>query len=646
MQDQNIKIRIDAVDNTKKAFNDLNGSLKGAGNSLFTFQNALKTFITAEAIAKVFGIITTFEQLKSSLKLATGSAEDGQKALNFLSKFAETSMFSVYELSDAFVSLYRAGITPTTELLKTFTDTAAAAKNPVEALNALILLFTKGTQGGLGLMQLNRLATENIYAFDLLEKQTGKSKDQIAEMLNTAGGSKDVLEQLRIALAKTFSGAEAEKAKELANSFNDFKNQLVKVTAQLEEGGLNKSLAETFRQLSEYAKLNEPITKFFGEALSGGIDIVNKGLKLLNKGTKDIYDEFGKLTGKKQKIELATDFAEPAKKEIKSLSEVIYQELTGAADKFKREWEDINKTIAVGSIKAIKDVSNAIAESIILGKSLGDAFKEIAQKILIKILANLIEEQIIKAAIYILEQLSTIEAFKMLGIQKLITKEKEKQAKADGKDSTGGTTTGTTTTGILEDIVNYTKDAFKYVQGIFDDFGGMLSNIGNSLMDSINNIFGEIGTSLGDIFNSLGSSLGDIFSSLGGSLGDLLGSFGGSGGGGGFDLGSLMDVAALFGFAEGGTVKAGQPITVGERGREIFIPSTNGTIVPNDKSTVGGMNINFTINATDVRGVQELLINNRATITNLVNQALNQRGKSSIVWVEHSLVAQKQVQYL
>ena len=71
---------------------------------------------------------------------------------------------------------------------------------------------------------------------------------------------------------------------------------------------------------------------------------------------------------------------------------------------------------------------------------------------------------------------------------------------------------------------------------------------------------------------------------------------------------------------------------VGERGRELFIPNQSGTMIPNqDLGTTGSTSINFTINATDVKGVQELLINNRATITNLVNQALNARGKSNLV---------------
>ena len=110
------------------------------------------------------------------------------------------------------------------------------------------------------------------------------------------------------------------------------------------------------------------------------------------------------------------------------------------------------------------------------------------------------------------------------------------------------------------------------------------------------------------------SSTGGFFSSLGSIF---------SGGG---------DITGIMGsFAEGGMVKGGEPITVGERGRELFIPKTDGTIVPNQDLGVTPNNYNFTIVATDVRGVKELLLNNRSTIVNIMNQALNAKGKSSLV---------------
>ena len=137
------------------------------------------------------------------------------------------------------------------------------------------------------------------------------------------------------------------------------------------------------------------------------------------------------------------------------------------------------------------------------------------------------------------------------------------------------------------------------------------------------------------ILSSLSSSVGDIFSSIGGSLGDIIGSMGNmfGGGGGGFDLGSIFssfDFGSFF-MAEGGNVNAGTPYTVGERGRELFIPNSDGTIVPNQDLQSKANSFNFTIVATDVKGVKELLLDNRATIVNIMNQALNSKGRSNLV---------------
>ena len=75
--------------------------------------------------------------------------------------------------------------------------------------------------------------------------------------------------------------------------------------------------------------------------------------------------------------------------------------------------------------------------------------------------------------------------------------------------------------------------------------------------------------------------------------------------------------SAFGGFrAEGGTVSAGKSYVVGERGAEMFVPSSNGTIVPN-----GGMGgtINITVNgAIDAEGTAR-------TIVDVLNRS-NARG--------------------
>ena len=219
---------------------------------------------------------------------------------------------------------------------------------------------------------------------------------------------------------------------------------------------------------------------------------------------------------------------------LEKINEVL---LTKANDSFKK----INETIAVGMLTGIKSISQGIAESIVLGKKLSDTFRNIAQNILVSIIAKLIEEQILKLATLAIDKLR--EAWE---------RRKEQAIKAQN----------------------------------------------SQLKQQI--------------------ALQAILMALGG----------GRGGGFGFAEGGRVNGTR----ANGGQTQNGNAYIVGERGRELFIPSTDGQIISNENlKSMGGSNITFNINATDVRGVQELLIDNRATITNIINSALNQKGKPALI---------------
>ena len=91
-------------------------------------------------------------------------------------------------------------------------------------------------------------------------------------------------------------------------------------------------------------------------------------------------------------------------------------------------------------------------------------------------------------------------------------------------------------------------------------------------------------------------------------------------------------VNKIRGFERGGRPPVGQPSIVGEKGAELFVPDQAGTVVPNDKL---GMNknvtVNFNINTVDARGFNELLVNSRGVIINLINSAMNEKGKMAVV---------------
>ena len=89
---------------------------------------------------------------------------------------------------------------------------------------------------------------------------------------------------------------------------------------------------------------------------------------------------------------------------------------------------------------------------------------------------------------------------------------------------------------------------------------------------------------------------------------------------------------SLMGFQHGGAVSKGKPVVVGERGPEMFIPNTSGQITQNARGTGGGsVNVNFTINTIDSRGFDEALVENRGTITSIINNAMNEKGARGIV---------------
>ena len=85
-------------------------------------------------------------------------------------------------------------------------------------------------------------------------------------------------------------------------------------------------------------------------------------------------------------------------------------------------------------------------------------------------------------------------------------------------------------------------------------------------------------------------------------------------------------------FEKGGRPPVGQPSIVGEKGAELFVPDQAGTVVPNDQLGMGKqVTVNFNINTVDARGFNELLVNSRGTIVNLINSAMNEKGKMAIV---------------
>ena len=67
---------------------------------------------------------------------------------------------------------------------------------------------------------------------------------------------------------------------------------------------------------------------------------------------------------------------------------------------------------------------------------------------------------------------------------------------------------------------------------------------------------------------------------------------------------------------------------VGEQGAELFIPNQSGQITQSARGNDTGkpVAVTFNINTLDASGFDDLLIRNRGTITQIINNAVNERG--------------------
>jgi hypothetical protein len=679
MADQQLKITISAIDNATKALNDVKNNLKGVSKetdntqqSFLTLKNAVIGFATVGLVSlgkQIIDVTKTFQELRGNIISAVGSIEKGTQTFNDLSEFAKTTQFSILQLGRSFLTLSQNGVAPTDRLLRIFTQTAGNATNKVDALNDLTRLFARGAQGGFNIQSLNQLVANGIPAFQILREELGLDEKALMRLSNTAEGSQLILDNLLIGLEKRANNS----VKPIFDLNVSFKNFFETIEAGLFQIGDQEELAGFVDQLTELLKALQPIidviTLFVRNILQGliyALQIVNPLISLFSEILSDLFipikavaDNMKKYLNKAfDEMAKGLDFIRRKYKEFKefvfgkpiqlevvppktkavveettkvpaelSATQKTVQALQVAAFDLKAQFKDIYSVIAQGMVSGIKDVSKALAESIVLGKSLQASFADIARNLLIKIIAGLIEEQLAKLALLALDEIAVLLGLKRLAIEKEITKEKRKQIGDGVTDANPEEMARKQLTNIIDELWTKLKTSFDTILTSVSD---IFTNIGSYTDD----IFNNIGSSIGDILSSLSSSVGDIFSSIGGSLGDIVGSMGnifGGGGGGGFDLGTLFDLGSMFFMAEGGAVNAGTPYTVGERGREVFIPSSDGNIIPNQDLQSKASSFNFTIVATDVKGVKELLLDNRATIVNIMNQALNSKGKPSLI---------------
>ena len=138
------------------------------------------------------------------------------------------------------------------------------------------------------------------------------------------------------------------------------------------------------------------------------------------------------------------------------------------------------------------------------------------------------------------------------------------------------------------------KEQARLAKAVNDAFEKLSTSILNDVKEGIKGLIKGTST-LGDLLNNVADRFLDV--ALNQALfGSILGSEGKKGGG-------IFGALGLF--ANGGRPPVGKPSIVGEKGPELFVPRSSGTIVPNNKLGGGGSTsvvVNVDASGTNVQG--------------------------------------------
>ena len=579
-----LQIRIEALDKTKKAFSSIKANI-------FNLRNAFAGLGVGLVVKQFVDTGKSVEQLAARFKFLFGSASEGAKAFDTLVGYAAKVPFSLEEISAASGNL------------------AVVSKDANELAKNLEI-------------------AGNVAAVTGLDFQTTASQLQ----RSFAGGiaAADVFREKGVRALLGFEAGATISAEQTAKKFE-----------------------EVFGKGGRFGNATAELAKTFGGVLS------MLGDKLF-KFKKDVADaEF--FEAFKTQFRLLDNFLEENSQQIQQIAISIGQSLATAVKFFGQAVVFVKDNFEI-FLNAIRIFVGIGIASIALKAY--NSFVKMAQGIKLAELAMLKFNKAAKknliffAASAVLGNIDRItKALKKLG-EKVGIIDKSQKDTFDDADFTWTPELEKINKELTmtEKILGKIKEAYDNVFGksekdrlkefgklVEKAFEGITKSIGDAVAQTI--VFGK------SFKETLKSALRNVLAQFISGLvtmgikivmntvlvrqfgNAIKGILGGGGQGGGFNAGSVFSsiLGSVLGKAEGGSVKAGQAYTVGERGRELFIPNTNGTIVPNEQMGMGSTNINFTIVANDTKDFDRLLVERRGTITNLINQALNQQGRKALI---------------
>jgi len=233
------------------AFGGMAASLKSIrGPALGVAAGIAAIVLPMKAIA---GVGAQFEDLKDSLDQVFGSMEAGDAAMQKVFTFAQTTPFQIETATKAFIALKSAGIEPSMDMLQTFADTASVSVDQLGTFEALIRMVQRSASGGMGLEELNMISDRGIDVLGILGDKLDLTKDDIAKFGKTAEGAAEMVKALTEGLNEKFGGAMESKMDNLSTKTSNMVIAFKQLGDEVFKSGLGDFLKNMADRLTDMA---------------------------------------------------------------------------------------------------------------------------------------------------------------------------------------------------------------------------------------------------------------------------------------------------------------------------------------------------------------------------------------------------------
>ena len=592
MANQRLNIDIVANDKSKQAFNRLQGTLSKVKGAVFNLKNA---FIGLGAGIVLKGIVNAgmqIEELGVQLEALFGSARKGKAALDTVTKFAKTTPFELSNIQQ--------GVTA----LATVSEKAESLGISFEELlkitgNTAVQL---GGDFALASQQIQRSFSAGIGSADLFRDRA------VTAMAGFSAGVKVSVDESIKGLAKAFGtgGKFGELTNKLAQTLkgtvSNLKDAFFTIQTEIAAGFFDELKAQ-LGDLKKFTETNDEairrLSRQMGENLAVAILKLSKAIKTLTTNFRDFQSVIGLL---------AITFGGFLTK-LAGVGLIIddinrrFQKLAGVTKEVKEEMQSLSDVMngADANEGFVEPLESALQIIHDFEHELSVAIPSATQKAISKF-----EELNNSALENIKNKFSDIRTTIVEGLNSGITSFSNSLSRAIilGEDL------GKSFKRMVADaLVNTLALLIEVVirMGIQKILGDKLLLGENKRLNSAKKYTGELQKQV---------ALAAILAVLtgGGSMA------GGSG-------------SSFMPRASGGSVQKDKPYMVGENGAELFIPNQSGQIQQSARGggNGGAVNVNFTINAVNAAGIDQLLIERRGTISRIINESVNERGRGAII---------------